>query len=178
MRPLISGVLTHDGTTFVKTTDKNAKPRIYNIEEPTLTLLITYLHNYKDTPALHLFRIASRPHCALGSERFEKLAKQFMQESGIDTNIFKAHSLRGAVATHLLHHGNDIHLVQERGGWASTTTLQQHYNRMHLKQNWAKMLQAPHAKGEDVEFKSRQMSCDVQSLLPTKPANLKPTEEG
>ena len=40
------------------------------------------------------------------------------------------------------------------------------------------LLQSPEAKGKDATVNHRQLTCDVQSLIPTKPAGLKPTKEG
>ena len=198
------GAFTYNGHTFIKCTDKNASIKIFNISPPTLTLLHRYLNHYKDQPAPYLFRHHVNPHLCLGAERLAKLAKQFMEKSGIYTDIFKSHSLRGAVATHLLKQGLDIHWVQERGGWSSLTTLQQHYNRLQLDQNWAALLQgtpvpnhhldqnvdehhsmggappmAPHeaAKGEDAEVSNRHFVAAVPPLPTRKTACLKATKE-
>ena len=149
------GALQHDHHTYIKVTDKSAKSKIFNITEPTLTLLYRYLRLHMQHPAIYLFRSDNHPHMCLGAERLAKRAKHYMAASGLNTDVFKSHSLRGAVATHLLSNGLDIHWVQERGGWSSTQTLQQHYSRLHLKQNWVKIIMNHNAMGEDAAVNIR-----------------------
>jgi hypothetical protein len=52
--------------------------------------------------------------------------------------------------------------------------MQKYDNQMHLKQNWAQLIQS---LGKDAEVQNRQLFCAVQSLVPTKPAYLKATKE-
>ena len=113
---LVNGYFTYNGKVFIKTTTKSGQPRIFNIVPPTIAWLNRYLDKYKDYPAQYLFRSTKCPHLCLGSERLAKLAKQFMQQCHINTDVFTSHALRGAVATHLLAQGVDIHQIQERGG--------------------------------------------------------------
>ena len=92
-----------------------------------------------------------------------------MQKAGIQTDIFKAHSLRGATATHLLRQGVSMDLIQGRGQWASKQTLDQYYARLHQHQEWQHLL-----LGEPDEA-WQSASCAV---FPPKNPKLKPTTEG
>eukprot|EP01012_Entosiphon_sulcatum_P030936 TRINITY_DN3850_c0_g4_i1.p4 TRINITY_DN3850_c0_g4~~TRINITY_DN3850_c0_g4_i1.p4 ORF type:complete len:228 (+),score=31.05 TRINITY_DN3850_c0_g4_i1:1092-1775(+) len=69
----------------------------------------------------------------LGSERIAKVALEHMKRSGVDTDKYKAHSLRGAAATKMLALGIPAHIVQARGGWASEQNFQFHYARLHQR---------------------------------------------
>ena len=92
-----------------------------------------------------------------------------MGQEGINTEVFTAHSLRGATATWLLKKGTPRNLVQARGGWADTRTMDDYYNRLHQSQSWEAMLQGENAG-------SRQsVDCAVSLTTVSRP---KPTEEG
>ena len=59
-----------------------------------------------------------------------------MTQLGIPTEAFKAHSLRGATATHLMLNGMEPQWVQSREGWQSPETMQMYYQRIHQQQDW------------------------------------------
>ena len=63
-----------------------------------------------------------------------------MDQVGIQTKHFKAHSLRGAAATHLLKNKIPQDLIQARGHWSSSVTLDKYYNRLHQTKNWEALL--------------------------------------
>ena len=92
-----------------------------------------------------------------------------MQKAGVDTSIFKAHSLRGATATHLMAAGTPQHLVQARGHWSSTATLDIYYNRLHQQTDWEAHLLGGHALARQAA------ACAV---LPLSVPLANPTEEG
>ena len=64
-----------------------------------------------------------------------------MTQLGIPTEAFKAHSLRGATATHAMLNGMEPQCVQSRGGWQSPGTMQMYYNRIHQEQAWEAVIQ-------------------------------------
>jgi hypothetical protein len=87
-----------------------------------------------------------------------------MEEQGIETRVFKAHSLRGATATHLLKKGVPHSLVQARGAWSSSQTLDLYYNRLHQAHDWESLLQ--NSQGEHV---SGRQPTDCAVLPPSCP---------
>ena len=76
----------------------------------------------------------------MGSGRIAQRCLNIMSQVGIDTEIFKAHSLRGATATQLAQQGVPLPWIQGSGGWTSMETLQKHYNALHQAQNWQELL--------------------------------------
>ena len=88
----------------------------------------------------HLLRYLDRPNQCLGSERIAKRFLGVLTQHGVGATIFKAHSLRGAVATFLLRSGVPKDWVQCRGGWRDVSTMNEYYNRCHLTQNWEAFL--------------------------------------
>ena len=92
------------------------------------------------SPGPHLLRYLDRPTQCLGSERVAKRFLGVLNQHGVDTTIFKAHSLRGAEATYLLQSGVPKDCVQCRGGWRDVSTMNEYCNRCHLTQNWEKFL--------------------------------------
>ena len=109
-----------------------------------------------------VIRHTGEPALCLGSERIAKRLMHIMEEVGIDTSIFKAHSLRGATATHLLKKGVSQDLVQGRGHWASRITLDQYYSRLHQHKNWQAFLLGENAGG--------RQSAACAMLPPTDPS--------
>ena len=61
---------------------------------------------------------------------------EYHGSSGINVHTYKAHSLRGATATHLMPKGVERGLVQSRGQWTSSQTLDKYYNRLHQQTDW------------------------------------------
>ena len=75
--------------------------------------------------------------------------------------------LEGATATHLLSTGTH-RMVQARGSWASSQTLDMYYNRLHQKQNWEELLGGHAAAG----------IASASAVPPLPVSQPKPTEEG
>ena len=141
MSQVMWGLLRHDNSFYIKTTDKNAKVQLFNVTDPTLRLLLKYLVNHVQHPGLFLFRHLKQPHLYLSAERLSKRVQKFMQAAGINVQVFKSHSLRGVIATHLLRQGCDKSWVKTRGGWSSMATLDLYYDRLHQTQDWAQLVQ-------------------------------------
>ena len=126
----------HDGQFFIRTTDKKGSPLTFNVSGVTPESVKRYLHDHVEYPAPHLFRYLQQPQMCLGADRLAKQLLDLITKARIDTTIFKSHSLRGATATHLLLKGVPQQWVQQRGQWASSTTLDQYYNRLHQHRQW------------------------------------------
>ena len=86
-----------------------------------LALVLVYLAHVSSHPAPFLIRYQKDFRRCLGSEAVAKAALKVMEScGGIDTTVFKAHSVRGAAATAFLASGIDQALTRQRG-WGGQT---------------------------------------------------------
>ena len=138
---VVWGVFEYQNRYFIHTTNKQGALATFSVEGVTLQTLLEYIEMHLEYPGTHLIRYLNCPSRCMGSERIAKRVKVRMQQQGIPTECFKAHSLRGATATHYLLHGMEPHWVQTRGGWSSPETMQVYYNRLHQHQSWEQALQ-------------------------------------
>ena len=92
---LMSGILTFQDIFLVRTTDKGGLERYFNVGGLCLHSLCKYMVQHVQSPAPHLLRYLDRPNRCLGSERVAKRFLGVLNQHGVDTTIFKAHSLRG-----------------------------------------------------------------------------------
>ena len=130
---------------FMKTVNKMRHATTFNVTGKTLKSIMEYMCQHIKCPAPYLTRDTKEPHRCLTAERIAKRALHIIQAQVIDTEIFKAHSMRGATATHLMKSGTTQDLVQTRGGWSSSATLDQYYNRMHQLEDWEQRVQGGNA---------------------------------
>ena len=144
---LVWAIFEHEGEYFVKCTSKSGQVQVFRVSGSTLKNLLEYVHIHREHPALFLFRYANNPSFCLSSERLAKRLLLLMDGKGINTRVFKAHSLRGATATHLLRQGVPHSLVQARGAWSSSKILDMYYNRLHQANDWEALLQGEHVSG-------------------------------
>jgi integrase len=170
LQNVVSCVFTFQGEFFVRTVDKNGAPRPFSVTGVTLQLLLEYLARVAEFPATSFFRHIKDPPCTLSAERIAKRQLEVLASLGVDTTIFKAHSLRGAVATHYLRSGCSQRLVQSRGGWSHPLTLDKYYARLHQHVDWEVMLASGEAAGHQGNPSLR--------ALPPKPPEADPTKEG
>jgi hypothetical protein len=89
----------------------------------------------RQEPSLPLFLQLNRPFRPLSSDALARVAIDFMKEAGIDTSIFKAHAIRGAVATKMLDSGELMSDVMRLGRWRSFNAFKECYNRQTTKIN-------------------------------------------
>ena len=169
-------LFTHEHQYFIRASDKKGQLLTLNITGQTLDTLIEYLYRHREHPGIFLFRYVNDLDQCLGAERLAKRLLHIMQQCGIDTATYKAHSLRGATATHLLRLGLPVGWVQTRGNWTSQSTLDTYYNRLHNTKDWSNLLLAsPAAQGEPAAEWQCAAACaehPPQSALPN------PTKEG
>ena len=138
----VSWALFHWETVhYIRTTNKQGKPSVYNVTGHTLTNLIDYMYKHRKNPAPFLIRYIKEPGCCMGGERIAKRLLHLMASLGVNTEVFKAHSLRGATATHLLRLGVPQTMVQARGAWSDNRTLDLYYSRLHQDKDWQELLQ-------------------------------------
>jgi len=99
-------------------------------------------------PLSPLFLQLKRPYRPLSAESLARIAIGVMKKAGIDTSIFKAHAIRGAVATKMLDMGELLSDVMRLGRWRSFTAFNEYYNRQTVRVNvmdnlMANLLPAP-----------------------------------
>ena len=108
-----------------------------------------------------MFRYIKDPGQCLGADRLAKRVLQKMNELGIQTEVWKAHSLRGATATHLMAQGVPQTMVQARGNWSTQATLDKYYNRLHQQQDWAQLLTAKNIEsGKNIRLETNPRGGD------------------
>ena len=177
---LVWGLYVADGCYYVRTVTKTGENQLFNLDGHCLATLVQYLADHVHHPGLYLFRHLLEPSWCLSSERLAKRVLTRLGELKVDTSTYKSHSLRGAVATHLLHHQVPKPWVQERGGWKSPSTLDHFYNRLHLHQDWHHLL----TEGQGVPAAGDRHDSPLCSALKlayvetTKEVGTKASEEG
>jgi site-specific recombinase XerD len=67
----------------------------------------------------------------LGKREIDKIVLEIMKEAGINTSIFKSHSVRGAAATKALEKGMPLEDVLLTGRWSSVSVFKKFYARSH-----------------------------------------------
>ena len=76
----------------------------------------------------------------LAAGTIAKIVLEQMNAAGIDTEKFKAHTVRMATASKQIDLGEEVTSVMHRGRWSSTGVFQKFYNRaMKLKQTFVPM---------------------------------------
>ena len=97
---IASALYVFEDKYFVQTVDKNGKKRSQNVCGTMLKILAAYLYRTKDYTAPCLIRHQNNLSLPTGSERVSKFAMRVMEVCGVDTSVFKGHSVRGAAATY------------------------------------------------------------------------------
>jgi hypothetical protein len=82
----------------------------------------------------------TRDSFPIGGERVANITKEFMSREGVDTDVYKSHSMRGAVASKMIDGGEDPADVMFWGRWKSNTVFQAFYNRAHKRQQHSNSL--------------------------------------
>ena len=121
---------------FIRLLDKTGKERLLSISGRSLTLAALYLAQVSSTPCLFLLRHLGDPSQGLSAERIAKETLSCMRRCGVDTELFKAHALRGAAATAMLAAGVPQDVTRQRGGWSDTRAFERHYARLHQLVDW------------------------------------------
>lgn len=120
-------------------TGKGNKERLVPLHGRALKALADYLPLRGQFPGAHpanpwLFPSSARQG-HLTRQRFGQLLKTLALDAGLEPEKVSPHVLRHAFATHLLHHGADLRVVQELLGHAdiSTTQIYTHVLDSHLQ---------------------------------------------
>ena len=137
-----------NGSYYVKARCKGDKLRTSPVAGLTLHLLVCYMYEHRLHPNIYFFRHIKNPSLCLSADRIAKRVLGVMEGVGIDTSIFKAHSVRGASTTELLK-TNPKGLVKNLGGWSTEEALDGFYNQLHMLVNWDALLLGTPAQGVD-----------------------------
>jgi len=77
----------------------------------------------------HLFMSVDDKFTPVSAQRIAKWITFVLQMAGIDTTIFKAHSVRSATATNLRRQGASVEDVMRHGHWRSRSVFSRFYDR-------------------------------------------------
>jgi len=136
----MSNIYLEDG--MVKVYGKGSKERIIPVNDYALECLKDYLlygrGELLGTKNSEYVFISSR-HTNISRQAFFKILKKICDEAGIKKNI-SPHTLRHSFATHLLHNGADLRIVQELLGHSdiSTTQIYTHLSNEKLENEYDK----------------------------------------
>ena len=72
---------------------------------------------------------AVKPHKPVSSSTIGRWIKQSLSDSGIDTQIFSAHSTRGAASSKAAAAGVPVESIMQTAQWSSESTFARHYRR-------------------------------------------------
>ena len=84
----------------------------------------------KDSGKTTLFLSWIGKHDPVSSSTIARWLKNCLQEAGIDTGIFKAHSVRGAAASKAACSGVTISDILQAADWSSESTFRKFYHRL------------------------------------------------
>ena len=76
-----------------------------------------------------LFIGISKPHAPVQACTIARWVKTVLKEAGINTDIFSAHSTRGASTSAAVSGGASLHVVLSQADWSSCSTFHKHYFR-------------------------------------------------
>ena len=111
---------------------------IYSFSEnETLCPVSTFLEYKKRTSKFcsnnkgedRLFTAVRKPHRPVTSATIGHWIKRILEQSGIDTNIFMAHSTRGAATSKACAVGISIPDILKMADWSSVSTFRRFYHR-------------------------------------------------
>ena len=71
----------------------------------------------------------NKPHQAVSRDTIRRWIKQVLSNSGIDTNVFSAHSTRSASVSAANSKGVPLHKILSAGGWSHASTFSKYYNK-------------------------------------------------
>ena len=79
-----------------------------------------------------LFVSLIKPHKAVSSQTIGRWMRKVMCNAGIDTSVFKPHSVRGAAVSAAAEHGSTVADILKAAGWSNARTFETYYHRQVL----------------------------------------------
>lgn len=84
----------------------------------------------------NLFISYKKPHSKIGSQTISNWLKDTLQESGVDTSMFSAHSTRHASTSKANRLGVSVEVIKKTAGWsASSSAFARFYNKSIVNHN-------------------------------------------
>lgn len=84
-----------------------------------------------------LFLSYIKPHGPVTSQRIANWLKEILKKAGVDTSMFKAHSVRGASSTAALRKGVLIEDILRTADWSTDSTFRRFYYWPTHENNYA-----------------------------------------
>lgn len=109
--------------------------------EPNLCVaktLIEYLNKTKDVRLQNsefLFLTYKKPHHPCSTQTLSRWIKDILNNSGIDTNIYKGHSTRHASTSAAARKGVNVEIIRQAAGWSSNSKIFANFYNRPLKEN-------------------------------------------
>lgn len=75
-----------------------------------------------------------KPHKQITTSTLAQWIKKVLKLSGVDTTVFKAHSVRGAATSALYSRGANVHDILQITNWFNEKTFQKFYNRSNSRE--------------------------------------------
>ena len=82
-----------------------------------------------DGGVTHLFISYTRPHKPITSQRIAHWIKDLLSDAGVNTDVFKAHSVRGASTSAAMNKGVSLAEVLNTANWSKESTFRRFYYR-------------------------------------------------
>ena len=110
-------------------------------EEPKLCIVKTLSHYLERTKMLRgensaLFISFHKPHNPVSKDTIARWVKATLSDSGIDTDIFSAHSCRAASTSATKQAGMNLSEIIKSAGWSNERTFAKHYECETYSQNF------------------------------------------
>lgn len=125
---------TRGSSRIFKLDKVNEKPSIC----PVRALLEYVKRTESQRKTENIFLDVNYPYKPLTSQRIAKIVLEVMKLAGINTSIYKTHSIRSATASKAIESGLSVDEVMKKGRWKSRGVFQRFYDRANLKQNFSK----------------------------------------
>ena len=106
-----------------------------------VTVLKEYLSRTLDArgKTKQLLLTHRKPHGAATHDTVRRWIRSCLDLAGIDTSIFKAHSVRGASTSFADKHNVSLELIMKTAGWKSKCTFTKYY-KFHVKENYGQCI--------------------------------------
>ena len=104
---------------------------------------VTQQHRKKESGMSQpLFLSYIKPHGPITSQHLAHWIKEILGKAGVDTSVFKAHSVRGASITAASEKGVLIEDILRTADWSTDSTFRRFYYQPSHQNNYAQTLQA------------------------------------
>ena len=126
---LTKGRKVGDGPLVIRFVQYEAEPKLNVVH-----CLRTYLDTTEElraagTAGEQLLISFKQPHGALAKSSVARWLKIAMQEAGIDTSVFQAHSTRAAATSRAENLGLSVQQIMERANWKRAMTFKRYYHK-------------------------------------------------